>query len=48
MMVEKAVIERSGATGEGLTAIIYMGQRYGWNAGSFVKMRGQRYDGAGA
>jgi len=30
--VEKAVIERSGATGEGLSAInCYMGQRYGWN-----------------
>ena len=32
VMVEKAVIERSGATGEGLSAInCYMGQRYGWN-----------------
>ena len=32
VMVEKAAIERSGATGEGLSAInCYMGQRYGWN-----------------
>ena len=32
VLVEKAVIERSGATGEGLSAInCYMGQRYGWN-----------------
>ncbi|MGH8059819.1 MAG: FAD-binding protein, partial [Candidatus Entotheonellia bacterium] len=32
VMVDKAVIERSGATGEGLSAInCYMGQRYGWN-----------------
>ena len=32
VMVEKAVIERSGATGEGLSSInCYMGQRYGWN-----------------
>ena len=32
VVVEKAVIERSGATGEGLSAInCYMGQRYGWN-----------------
>ena len=32
VIVEKAVIERSGATGEGLSAInCYMGQRYGWN-----------------
>ena len=32
VMVEKAVIERSGATGEGLSAInCYMGQRNGWN-----------------
>ena len=30
--VEKAVIERSGATGEGLSAInCYMGMRWGWN-----------------
>ena len=32
VIAEKAVIERSGATGEGLSAInCYMGQRYGWN-----------------
>ena len=32
VMVEKAAIERSGATGEGLSAInCYMGQRFGWN-----------------
>ncbi len=32
VLAEKAVIERSGATGEGLSAInCYMGQRYGWN-----------------
>ena len=32
VVAEKAVIERSGATGEGLSAInCYMGQRYGWN-----------------
>ncbi len=32
VVVEKAAIERSGATGEGLSAInCYMGQRYGWN-----------------
>jgi adenylylsulfate reductase subunit A len=32
VIVEKAVIERSGATGEGLSAInCYLGQRYGWN-----------------
>ena len=32
VMVEKAAIERSGATAEGLSAInCYMGQRYGWN-----------------
>ena len=32
VMVEKAVIERSGATGEGLSAInCYMGMRWGWN-----------------
>ncbi len=32
VVVEKAVLERSGATGEGLSAInCYMGQRYGWN-----------------
>ena len=32
VLVEKAAIERSGATGEGLSAInCYMGQRYGWN-----------------
>src|SRR5437867_13025917 len=32
VMVEKAAVERSGATGEGLSAInCYMGQRYGWN-----------------
>ena len=32
VIVDKAVIERSGATGEGLSAInCYMGQRYGWN-----------------
>ena len=32
VMVEKAVIERSGATGEGLSAInCYMGMRSGWN-----------------
>jgi adenylylsulfate reductase subunit A len=39
VMVEKAVIERSGATGEGLSAInCYMGQRYGWNTpDNFVK-----------
>ncbi len=39
VMVEKAVIERSGATGEGLSAInCYMGQRYGWNTPEdFVK-----------
>ena len=39
VIVEKAVIERSGATGEGLSAInCYMGQRYGWNTPEdFVK-----------
>ena len=39
VMVEKAAIERSGATGEGLSAInCYMGQRYGWNTPEdFVK-----------
>jgi adenylylsulfate reductase, subunit A len=39
VLVDKAVIERSGATGEGLSAInCYMGQRYGWNTPSdFVK-----------
>ena len=39
VMVEKAVIERSGATGEGLSAInCYMGQRHGWNTPEdFVK-----------
>ena len=39
VLVEKAVIERSGATGEGLSAInCYMGQRYGWNTPEdFVK-----------
>ena len=32
VLVEKAVIERSGATGEGLSAInCYMGLRWGWN-----------------
>ena len=32
VMVEKAVIERSGATGEGLSAInCYMGMKWGWN-----------------
>ena len=32
VMVEKAAIERSGATGEGLSAInCYMGMRWGWN-----------------
>ena len=32
VLAEKAAIERSGATGEGLSAInCYMGQRYGWN-----------------
>ena len=32
VLVEKAALERSGATGEGLSAInCYMGQRYGWN-----------------
>ena len=32
VMVEKAVIERSGATGEGLSAInCYMGLKWGWN-----------------
>lgn len=32
IMVEKAVIERSGATGEGLSAInCYMGMKWGWN-----------------
>jgi adenylylsulfate reductase subunit A len=32
VIAEKAVIERSGATGEGLSAInCYLGQRYGWN-----------------
>ena len=32
VIAEKAVLERSGATGEGLSAInCYMGQRYGWN-----------------
>ena len=32
VVAEKAVMERSGATGEGLSAInCYMGQRYGWN-----------------
>ena len=32
VMVEKAAIERSGAAGEGLSAInCYLGQRYGWN-----------------
>ena len=32
VLAEKAVIERSGATGEGLSAInCYMGQLYGWN-----------------
>ena len=32
VMVEKAAIERSGATGEGLSAInCYLGLRYGWN-----------------
>ena len=32
VVAEKAVLERSGATGEGLSAInCYMGQRYGWN-----------------
>ena len=37
--MEKAAIERSGATGEGLSAInCYMGQRYGWNTPEdFVK-----------
>ena len=31
-MVEKAVIERSGATGEGLSAInCYLGMKWGWN-----------------
>ena len=39
VMVEKAVIERSGATAEGLSAInCYMGQRFGWNTPEdFVK-----------
>ncbi len=39
VVVEKAVIERSGATGEGLSAInCYLGQRYGWNTPEdFVK-----------
>jgi adenylylsulfate reductase subunit A len=39
VMVDKAVIERSGATGEGLSAInCYLGQRYGWNTpADFVK-----------
>ena len=39
VIAEKAVIERSGATGEGLSAInCYMGQRYGWNTPEdFVK-----------
>jgi adenylylsulfate reductase subunit A len=33
VLVDKAVIERSGATGEGLSAInCYLGQRYGWNS----------------
>ena len=32
VMVEKAAVERSGATGEGLSAInCYMGMRWGWN-----------------
>ncbi len=32
VMVEKAAIERSGATGEGLSAInCYMGMKWGWN-----------------
>ena len=32
VMVEKAVIERSGATGEGLSAInCYLGMKWGWN-----------------
>ena len=32
IMVEKAAIERSGATGEGLSAInCYMGMKWGWN-----------------
>ena len=32
VVVEKAVIERSGATGEGLSAInCYMGMKHGWN-----------------
>src|SRR5262245_44749785 len=39
MMFDKSVIERSGATGEGLSAInCYLGQRYGWNTpADFVK-----------
>ena len=39
VMVEKAVIERSGATGEGLSAInCYMGMKWGWNTPEdFVK-----------
>ena len=39
VLVDKAVIERSGATGEGLSAInCYLGQRYGWNTPTdFVK-----------
>ena len=39
IMVEKAVIERSGATGEGLSAInCYMGLKWGWNTPEdFVK-----------
>jgi adenylylsulfate reductase, subunit A len=39
VLVEKAAIERSGATGEGLSAInCYLGQRYGWNTPEdFVK-----------
>ena len=43
VIAEKAVIERSGATGEGLSAInCYMGQRYGWNTPEdLCQIRGQ-------
>ena len=50
VLVEKAVIERTGATGEGLSAINrYMGVTLRLeHAGRLCQIRGERYDGAGA